>query len=329
MWNRPVIALSLTLMTLTADRYAHAAESRPVHSLAVPPPAHVFLGGLHGMPSLAEPRATAQLRHTSKAGLYIHWYSTEEQFSHGSLPAVEHVFGNSRNCIAEVNIFDAGFFKTEWVDHIRHNGFDPSTVTVNIDASEHPDPIPAERVSNFERFVDEGRQEGVQIVAPFVSPNGSMSVSHKFADPWWDRQREMALYGGGIAFDSPPAFFLYQRPPAEIAAYQTFTADALVWAHSHNLYAVMVLSPRFDGGHFLQNARRVYEILLARQALPDAWVIENYDADPTLSPTKLPSFGTPMAPDSQPETQAGVALWFARYAKVWRSPARRASVVTH
>ncbi len=299
------------------------AQPRDVgHGRAFQQQAHVFLGGLIGMPSLADPKATAALRRTGVAAPYIHWYSTEDRFSGGKLPAVAATFTAPPESMAELNIFDAGFFTGDWVTHIRRNGFSPSVVTVNTDGTDHVPPLPAERVVNFKRFVDEGRAAGLKVVAPFITPNSTISVAHPFADPWWDRPREMALYGGGVAFDAPPAYFLVQRPPGEIAAYQLFIADALAWAHSHQLYTIMVMSPRFDRGRFQEDAQAMYRELLRRAALPDAWVVENYDlgSPPSASaPLGFPSFGTPMAPDSNPETQAGVALWFAGHARIWNA----------
>ena len=171
----------------------------------------------------------------------------------------------------------------------------------------------------FKSFIAEGREAGLTVLAPVVVPNDEPDLAHPFAEAYWDTARQAALAGGGLALDTPPAFYLHGFPaPAQVMAYKRFVADALRWGRANRLRRIVILSPYYDRMTFAENARALYRSLDGEGLLPTDWVVESYDDGSGPSPGHpdgSASFGVPIGSDTQPGTVSGVALWFAQHAR--------------
>ena len=292
----------------------------------------VVLGGTGGLPSLADPSASQAFRAIPDTGFYLHYSATDPRFT-PTLQAIVKIFAG-KPTIAEVSLgggFTPRFWSTDWRTHVLAYGFSPRNVVVNVDMAKVDEPAaaPAEELKDFRAFVAAGRSEGaVATFAPVTSPNGSggtgpegdastLAIVHPWSDPWWDRFREMALVGGGIAFDAPPAFFLHGLADRkQVLAYQAFTISGLKWAAEHRLWSTVIVSPYLDGENFQNDSETERRILAVANAYPTTWVLENYGecgAPYSRSCTANDAaVGALMGKETEPNTEASVALWFAR-----------------
>ena len=118
------------------------------------------------------------------------------------------------------------------------------------------------------------RVHGVMNVAPVWSDNelSDVATSDAFANI-----RAAALYGGGIALDTPPEFVfnLAAGDPAYIPALEAL----LRWCTANGLRSSMILSP--DGGagvdpNLLANTQKLVSMLQAAGAMPSQFIVENY-----------------------------------------------------
>jgi len=92
--------------------------------------------------------------------------------------------------------------------------------------------------------VDAARSVGIHSVAPVVAPNDPSEPKlgeDVFAtNPFYELERDEALYGKAIAFDVPPNFFL---TGGSGPGYQKFIVQAIQWGNAHGLRTTMLLSP--------------------------------------------------------------------------------------
>ncbi len=305
----------------------------------------VVLGGIGGLPSLSDPNASSTFRETPATGFYVHFSATDPVLFAPTMHSTAKIFAD-KPVIAEISLgggFTPRFWATAWKTNVTGYGFKPIIAVVNVDIAQAEAPAGAAEaeLSDFEAFAKSGKAEGgLQILAPVVSPNSTagggpvgdtktLAVKHPWSDAWWDSLRSMAQFGGGIAFDAPPAFFLRGLPDqAQIKAYQAFTIAGLRWAADHHLWSTYIVSPYFDGVAFQSDSEKVYRILLDANALPQTWVVENYSECgppyPRACTTADAAFLAPVGRDDVPNTEASVALWFARQTAGPRLPAAAA-----
>lgn len=315
----------------------------PLYTLSASAHPRVVLGGTGGLPSLSDPAASSVFRKAPAIGLYIHFNATDAVLFPPTLRAVAKIFAD-KPVIAEVSLgggFTPRFWTTAWKTNVTGYGFKPliAVVNVNVDSAQAEAPAGATEadLKDFEAFAKSGMAEGgLQILAPVVSPNSSggagpegdaktLAVKHPWSDSWWDRLRTMAQVGGGIAFDAPPAFFLRGLPDqAQIKAYQAFTIAGLRWAADQHLWSIFIVSPYFDSVAFQSDSEKAYRILLDAEALPQTWVVENYNLCgppfPRACTAADAAFLAPVGRDDVPNTEASVALWFARHAAQPKRP---------
>ncbi|WP_428390597.1 hypothetical protein [Lichenicoccus sp.] len=150
-------------------------------------------------------------------------------------------------------------------------GFAPSETNVNVDYTQLWTPLD---LANWQAEVDALRGHGIMNVAPVWSDNelSDVATSDAFANI-----RAAALYGGGIALDTPPEFVfnLAAGDPAYIPA-----LEALIkWCTANGLRSSMILSP--DGGagvdpNLLANTQKLVAMLQAAGAMPSQFIVENY-----------------------------------------------------
>jgi hypothetical protein len=309
-----------------ADTVARDAPGRDVA---------IFLGGTDGFTSLANPSATQAYRATGRGGLYVHYNATDPVLFGPSLPAIAKTFAGTGGGVAELGLFHPGFFANEWQKHLVANGLSPKVALINVPFKLQAgvSSFDAKELATFKAFVDEARSVGgLQIIAPVLSPNSSggkgaagdaatLAVAHPWTDSSWDDLRAAALYGGGIALDAPPAFYLHGLPsPVQVHAYQVFAQAQLEWAAKNKITAFFIVSPFFDASSFLRDAQAEYDSIAAAGTLPTAWVIESYSACDAPYPracTKADAaYKAPVGSETEADTEANVALWFARSAKV-------------
>jgi hypothetical protein len=174
--------------------------------------------------------------------------------------------------------------------------------------------------------VDAARVAGIESVAPITGPNDPSEPKvgdHVFAtNPYYELEREEALYGKAIAFDVPPHFFL---SGGSGPGYEKFIVQAIQWGNDHGLRTTVLLSPypwptnpdgqletfdQFNGNTFSQDTRDFVRRLTEDHAVPSEWAVDNYE-------DTYPNDAHAMVPETVRNTTTEVGLWLARNAPVY------------
>ncbi len=318
--------------TLTPDGLT--VGSVPTYQAGAQPDAAVSLGGTYGFESLADPTAAGRFRASGRGGYYLHYSAVDNP----QLTSIAAAFAGTGPGVVEVSYgggFNPGFWgRSDYQQKVVGKGFRPAAAIVNIDTSDAQFSTRWSDSVGFKAFVDAARRDGgVKVLAPITSPNqsggpgaagdaASVAVIHPWSDAWWDDIRAAALYGGGIALDSPPKFYFEGLPTTvQQQAYQQFSQEVIAWGHANNLWVSVLVSP-YTEQNFEAYARRFYDTLRAADRLPSHWAVINYNACGTASgfPTACQpgdaAYYSPVGTESTANTQAAAALWYARNAKV-------------
>lgn len=255
----------------------------------------VYVGGVVGFDSLANPMNSKNFRKICRTGLYIHGYIWTRT-PPGENEAILAAFADQPMDVelGMVNTPESWFrdaYRTKFIDagvrarHSHVNGFNPQHLDL------------------WRRFVKAGQACGLETIAPIFSPNHGQYKTAPFSSSSWDNLRDGAKYGGAITTDSPPQFFWGQP-----SAYRQFIVDELSWANEAGLHSTFIVSPASSGDNFLDDTKRTVEFLHKNGALPKAWIVENYD------PKANAFYANRVGSEDDQETILGVALWLAKHA---------------
>jgi hypothetical protein len=273
----------------------------------------IMIGGIQGFSNLAKDANVSALIATGRASLYLHWAALCDasgwpinvpgaQATAAQIAAIEKNFAASSGSIAELNYatpdtvstYFSGLFTQEYTGL----GFDPNSANVNVENV----PQTAAGYAGWVAYVNAARSYGMATVAPVYSPNGVNPIG-RWSDPAYATMRQMALYGGAIALDTPPGYFFGQS-----AAYQQFAIDEIKWGVANGLRVSVIVSPGYGNTTFLANTQALVAFLENAGALPTQWDVENYDVGvPANYPNDIGS-------ETQTNTIANVALWLANNA---------------
>ena len=223
----------------------------------------------------------------------------------GAATRLSRAFQGTGGGEAELGEFDAAWFERVWAALYARWGFHPRAANVNVNSGNFDRGVSQEDLARFQSFVQRARQRGLATLAPVVTPNGGHEPL-AWGDPFWRLARQMALYGHGIALDTPPAYALGRGN-----RYVAFVEQEIRWGVSAGLRTTVILSPHFDGPEFLANTQAFVRRLAGDGALPTEWVVENYDHGRL---GEASGEGNPVGSESEPNSVAGVALWVARNA---------------
>lgn len=256
----------------------------------------IFVGGVTGFESLGNPENTQLLRKTCRVGLYVHGYiwtrtSAEEHKS------VLSVFKDTE---MEVELGLAGdantWFEQGYKEKYINQGIQTKRAHVNGLDSE-------DRLDVWKKFVTIARSYGLETISPIFSPNSRQYLTASFSTSVWNFLREGATLGGALTTDSPPHYFL-QQPEA----YRQFVLEEISWAKRKGLRTTFIISPNNSGTKFLEDTQRTLDYLKNKNVMPDAWIVENYNANSN------PSYANRIGTESNAQNILGVALWLSRNA---------------
>ncbi|MBV8490100.1 MAG: hypothetical protein JO199_06160 [Candidatus Eremiobacteraeota bacterium] len=295
---------------------------------------YVSVGGTGGFNALVNGDLTTALRATGRVRLYEHATAIAAAISQSPaadpykiLHAIETVFGASGPGEAELgwlgsNYFtlpakeNPGYYRYQYVE----SGLRPNAANVNVPY----EPASAiaftpKNVRAWKRWVQAGISAGITSMAPIVAPNAQWKKGspifpptrrayYDFLSPFYAMSRFEATYGGSIAFDSPPKFFL---TGGSGPGYQRFIEQTIRWGIAHGIRTTVLVSPYADRATFSDDTKQFVALLLAHHAVPTEWAVDDYEnADPNDAAL--------MGPDTVPNTNAAVALWLAAHAPVCR-----------
>jgi hypothetical protein len=293
---------------------------------------YIFVGGTGGFDALRDGDLFRALLDAGHVGLYLHANAVSAAAkSAGLLESIEDVFSGAGSGEAELgqvgwNYFTLppsyGYYQKQYID----NGLSPSEANVNTPSdSAGPGQLEVD-FKQWQEYVDAARSVGIKSVAPIVAPNAADEPKlgeNVFAtDPFYELERDEALYGKAIAFDVPPNFFL---SGGSGPGYQKFIVQAIQWGNARGLRTTMLLSPypwpidaagtletfsQFTGNTFSRDTRIVVRYLEREKAVPSEWAVDNYE-------DTYPNDAPAMVPDTVRNTTTEVGLWLARHAPVY------------
>jgi hypothetical protein len=198
------------------------------------------------------------------------------------------------------------------------SGLNPTAANVDV-----PDRPP--RAIEFDRanvrawrvWVQAGRSVGISSMAPIVAPNAAWKphdpifphTRHEYYDlngSFYDLARFEAQYGGGIALDTPPRFFL---TGGSGRGYQRFIEQAIRWGNARRIRTTVLVSPYSTRRTFLDDTNRFVNVLVAHGAIPTEWAVDDYE-------NTNANDARAMGPETRANTVTNVALWLAAHAPV-------------
>lgn len=271
----------------------------------------VVVGGVNGYADLAVASNFADGLSTGRLGLYTHGNGVIDEGGGGVNAAIGRAWSAQGQGVAEFGVYDPGFFSKWYPVLWGANGLSVAEADVNVNLS---DPG---LLGKFVAFVKEGRAVGhVQNFAPVFSPNSAAaydgsqaSLGTGFFDPRWAAVRAASVYGGGIAFDTPPLFAFWSPP-----WYLNFVEQEIRWGNAMGLRTSVIVSPYLSGSDYLADAQKFEAILVAAHAVPTQWVVESYDETPQGTYPNDTNFINSIGSEAAPNSEAAVADWFARNA---------------
>ena len=241
------------------------------------------------------------------------------------LHAIESAFRGSSAGEAELGYVGASYFTLPAKDYPQYyqyqyasSGLDPVDANVNV-----PDGPPAaieltkKTARLWKEWVNAGRSAGIESMAPIVAPNAAWKPHSKrfpptrheyydFNSSFYSLARFEATYGGAIAFDAPPHFFL---TGGSGRGYQRFIEQAIRWGDDQAIRTTMLVSPYPNRRNFSNDTKTFAGVLAARGALPSEWAVDDYE-------NVKANDARAMGPETRENTVTNVALWLAQYAPV-------------
>jgi hypothetical protein len=293
---------------------------------------YVFVGGTGGFDALQDSDQFQELLRTHHVGLYQHANAVIAAEQPPSvIEDIERAFAGTGSGEAELgqvgwNYFTLppsyGYYQAVYIQ----NGLHPSKANVNTPSDSAAPGQLDKDFMQWKEYVDAARTAGIESVAPIVGPNDPSEPKlgdHVFAtNPFYELERDEALYGKAIAFDVPPNFFL---TGGSGPGYEKFIVQAIQWGNAHGLRTTMLLSPypwptnsqgkpdtfrEFTDNTFSRDTQIFVARLRAEHAIPSEWAVDNYE-DP------YPHDAPAVVPETERNTTTEVGLWLARNAPVY------------
>ncbi|HTA40661.1 MAG TPA: hypothetical protein VK760_16380, partial [Candidatus Acidoferrales bacterium] len=173
-------------------------------------------------------------------------------------------------------------------------------------------------VRAWKMWVRAGKSSGIASMAPIVAPNAVWERGNPIFPParseyydlngsFYRLSRFEALYGGGVALDTPPKFFLMGGSGP---GYQKFVEQTIRWGNAHGLRTTVLVSPYGGRGSFTEDTEKFVGVLSGHGAVPSEWAVDDYE-------NTNPNDASAMGPDTVVNTTANVALWLASNAPVY------------
>ncbi len=313
------------------DRSGSAGRNEICSSLG----RYIFVGGTGGFDALSDASLFEDLLRTGHIGLYEH--ATAVAAAEGTpdvIRAIERAFAGTGTGQAELgqvgwNYFTLppryGYYKDVYIK----NGLHPTEANIDTPSDWVPKQRLKEALTQWQEYVDAARSVGIETVAPIAGPNNPNEPKlgdDVFAtNPFYALERDESLYGGAIAFDVPPHFFL---TGGSGPGYQKFIVQAIQWSNEHGLRTTVLVSPypwptnaegqpvyfrQFTGNTFSSDTEKFVNILTAENAVPSEWAVDNYE-DPYAedAPAMVPGHGAEHDYHSGPLVGAECAGFCAR-----------------
>ena len=257
----------------------------------------MYVGGVVGFSSLGDPAATARLRATGRAGLYMHFSALVPALKTGRLAPVYDAFRATGNGVAEFGdtfMSNPDFINGQFRAFFTGLGQAPWAALVN--AVDDFVGATSQTVAAWQVQAAAARTLGVRLLLPIAAPNDDIDLDDDPAThPHWALLRDIATAMGGVAIDGPPAYFLHTNALAPqyrrwLVQFMHWTAEQAVAGRAMRVF--WIISPDTSGTEFLADTRRMIAYLADHKALPNHWVVENYDSYSTLRDAEVTAEGS-------------------------------------
>lgn len=293
---------------------------------------YVSVGGTGGFNALADPDFTTALIATAHVRLYEHANAIASAIADAPvsdpfaiLTAIENVFSATGPGEAELGYVGPNYFTLPanrypayyQYQYVR-SGLNPNAANVNVpDRPASAIKFDRANVRAWKRWVLAGRSAGIMSMAPIVAPNAVWEPHSRIFPPtrgeyydlnsaFYDLARFEASYGGGIALDAPPHFFL---TGGSGSGYQGFIEQAIRWGNAHGIRTTVLVSPYPSRRGFSRETKEFVTVLVAHDAVPTEWAVDDYE-------NTNPNDARAMGPETRANTTTSVALWLALHAPV-------------
>jgi hypothetical protein len=294
---------------------------------------YVSVGGTAGFNSLVNRDFTTALLATGHVKLYEHENAIAAAIGgsprsnpYAILNAIEKIFSGTGPGEAELGLvgpnyftLPAGGYPGYYQNQYVESGLNPNAANVNV-PYEPPSAIEFNQANAhaWKMWVQAGRSVGIGSMAPIVAPNAAWEAGnpifphtrrqyYDLNSSFYQLSRFEALYGGGIALDTPSDFFL---AGGSGPGYQRFIEQAIQWGNAHGLRTTVLVSPYLKRGAFTENTKEFVKVLASHNAVPSEWAVDDYE---NLHPNDARAMG----PDTLVNTTSEVGLWLATHAPVY------------
>ena len=267
----------------------------------------VYVGGVVGFSSLGDPAATAQLRATGRVGLYIHFSALPPALKTGRLAPVYDAFRGTGNGVAEFGdtfMSNPDFVNGQFRTFFTGLGQAPWAALVNaVDNFVGATP---QTVAAWQAQAATARTLGIRLLLPISAPNDNYDVDDDpGTHPHWALLRDVASAMGGVAIDAPPAYFLHNN--ARAPQYRRWLVQFMHWmakqgtaeqgtaeqgVAGRGMRVFWIISPDTSGTEFLADTQSMVAYLSDHKALPNYWIVENYDSYSTLRDAEVTAGGS-------------------------------------
>jgi hypothetical protein len=297
------------------------------------PSEYVPVGGTAGFDALVKSSFTTALRATGRARLYEHANAVAAAIADSPssnpykiLNAIERVFDGTGPGEAELGYVGANYFTLpaqSYPEYYQYqyvaSGLNPNAA--NVDVPDRPPwaiELTKRTVRLWKSWVQAGRSAGITSMAPIVAPNAAWKPHSRLFPPtrreyydfnsaFYALARFEASYGGAIAFDSPPHFFL---TGGSGHGYQGFIEQAIRWGNAHGIRTTVLVSPYPNRREFSSDTKTFVSALVDHGATPSEWAVDDYentDANDARA----------MGPDTRANTVTNAGLWLALHAPIY------------
>ena len=201
---------------------------------------YISVGGTAGFNALVNRDFTTALLATGHVRLYEHANAIASAIAdsppshpYAILNAIEKVFSRTGPGEAELGYVGANYFTLPAKSYPSYyqyqyvgSGLNPNAANVNVpDRPPRAIKFDPRNVRAWRLWVQAGRSVGIASMAPIVAPNAAWKPHSRIFPPtrreyydlnssFYDLTRFEASYGGGIALDTPPNFFLGEAEAA-------------------------------------------------------------------------------------------------------------------
>lgn len=305
--SAPITALSPPSNNTAAPAPPPAPAPAPTtaaNSCADPVPKS-YVGGVSGIASLATDSNSDSYRALC-GGLYLH-HSGWGPLESTTKDQIIKIFAGRR---VAVEIGYDGSSPGGWINAYMSNyhnlGLRPDYITANAFAEDNL-PDVADWKNWIASFRKAGVESGTRILPTFEYQNFKDNIPTLMQNTVSLRTdfQEIIAASDGITLDTPSGYVFGREEN-----YRQWVLDAIKWGHSKGHKVVIIFSPHNTKTKYPEETLRYLNYLKGNDALPDAYVIENY------SPESPDTYVNIVGNEDTAYHQLGVAYTFL---KTWWS----------